>query len=512
MMEKYEGLFTKYQDSRSLTKLKTYALWTVPSAFPETEADTDSIGNTPIEHDYQSIGAVLVNFLAAKLAGLLFPVTQSFFKIKPTEVLKGIAKNVFAVDDDTVKNELIQLENDAAAALFKNASYAQLIQMMRYLIITGNCLFKRINGKMTVYSLRNYAQLRDNEGTVLDVILKENWAWSSLPPVTRSIIGLPQDTPDDKNIPVFTRIQRKLIKGHVNYEVSQQSGGVSLGPSSLYPENLCPYNIVVWNMVNGDSNGRGLVEDHAGDFAKLSDLSRALAVYEINACRVVNLVKPGSTVDIDYLNDSAGVGEFVQGDPANIQALESGDAAKIQQISASLDAIFQRLALAFMYQGNTRDAERVTAEELQMNARETEAALGGVYSQLSQTIHIPLSYQLCQEVNPAFITAVIAGEVELEVITGLPALGRSTVVTQLLQAVQEIGVIIQTVAAVSQRFDKEKIIDLILQARGINLEDVMLSKEALKAQEEQLQAEQAAQAGMGMGGQPAPTEDITSIL
>ena len=108
--------------------------------------------------------------------------------------------------------------------------------------------------------------------------------------------------------------------------------------------------------------------------------------------------------------------------------MKGGDAAKIQQLASSIQTIFQRLSMAFMYQGNTRDAERVTAEELQMNAREAESALGGVYSQLSQGIHLP--YLLTHEVDSTFITAVIAGY-NPKVITGLPALGRSTVVTTL---------------------------------------------------------------------------------
>lgn len=490
MKQSYESLYKEYEDTRSLTKLKTYALWTIPGAFPDICRDLHAEGNTPIEHDYQSIGAVLVNFLASKLAGLLFPVTQSFFKIQPTDALLTLATNVWGVDSVEVKNQLVDLENKACESLFKNASYAQLIQMLRYLIITGNALFKRIDGKLTVYSLRNFVQLRDNEGTVLDIVLQENWAYSSLPEEAKAAVAKPHSK-DNEVITVYTRIKREVLQGNVVYVVSQQVNNVQIGSPSIYPEHLCPYHVVVWNLVNGDSNGRGLIEDHAGDFAKLSDLSRALAVYEINACRVVNLVKPGSTVDVDSMNE-AYCGEWVQGDPQQVQAHEGGDAAKIQQLSASITTIFQRLAMAFMYQGNTRDAERVTAEELQMNAREAESALGGVYSQLSQGIHLPLSYILCSEVDETFITGIVAGQIELRVITGLPALGRSTVVTQLLQAVQELSVIIPAMQQITQRADTEAIVDMILQARGINLDDIMLSKEALQQKADAAAQQQAA--------------------
>lgn len=506
----YEALYREYSDDRSLLKLKTYALWTIPGAFPDITTDTNAKGNMPIEHDYQSIGAILTNFLASKLAGLLFPVTQSFFKIQPTDTLLELAREVWGVEESLVKNQLITLENDACNALYENASYAQLIQMLRYLIITGNAMFKRVDGKLTVYSLRNFSQLRDNEGTVLDVILREDWTYGSLPADVQPLVKRPS-TKDTDTVTVYTRIKRGMIGNNVTSTVSQQIDGVNVGKPSVYPESLCPYRVVIWNLVNGDSNGRGLVEDHAGDFAKLSDLSRALAVYEINSCRVVNLVKPGSTVDIDSLNN-AYCGEYVQGDPQNIQAHEGGDAAKIQQLASSIQTIFQRLSMAFMYQGNTRDAERVTAEELQMNAREAESALGGVYSQLSQGIHLPLSYLLTHEVDSTFITAVIAGEVQLKVITGLPALGRSTVVTQLLQAIQELSIIVPALGQMTARADKEKVIDLILQARGVNLSDIMLSPEELKALQAQEQAAQSQQSAMGGLDPEAITEASQGIM
>ena len=508
----HEALFEEYKDGRTLDKLQKYALWTISSAFPDTGNQRNLQGDISVEHDYQSIGAILVNYLAAKLAGLLFPVTQSFFKIQPTPVLLSLASQQFGVEAKEVQNRLIKLENEACAALYKNASYAQLVQMLRYLIITGNAMFKRIDGRLTVYSLRNYSQLRDNEGNLLDAILRESWAYNSLPESVRPLANLPVGADEFAPIDVYTRIKRVHKTDKIVYEVSQEIGGKSLGKASEYPEHLCPYQTVVWNIINGDSNGRGLVEDHAGDFAKLSDLSRALAVYEINSCRVVNLVKPGATVDIEALN-TAYCGEFVQGDPGNINALESGDAQKIQQLASEIQAIFQRLAMAFMYQGNTRDAERVTAEELRLNAQEAENALGGQYSQLSQGIHLPLSHLLCMEVSPNFITALVAGELTLDVITGLPALGRSTVVTQLLQAIQELSLIIPAMKQLSPRFDTEAVIDTVLQARGVNLDDTMFSAEELQAQQDEMQAQQAQQqAMMGGGASPEVAQTIQGII
>ena len=78
------ALFNEYGDSSLLERLELYALWTISSVFPSAENRRDK-GNAVIEHDYQSVGALLVNRLASKLASTLFPVGTSFFKIEITE-------------------------------------------------------------------------------------------------------------------------------------------------------------------------------------------------------------------------------------------------------------------------------------------------------------------------------------------------------------------------------------------------------------------------------------------
>lgn len=495
--ENYEALYNRYEDSRLLLKAENYAYWTIPSAFPENYrkiGNSRNEGNAPIQHDYQSMGAVLVNYLAAKLAGILFPINQSFFKINPTEILKQVITSM-DTEGQEFNSKLVTLENKACKQLFVNASYAQLIQALRYLIITGNCLIKRHNSKTIVYSLRNYVTLRDNEGTVLDIVLRESRTYNSLPTEIAELISTKYHNDHDEVV-IYTRIKRDMItkedRTNVVFTVSQQIDGVSIGEPSVYPEHLCPYIPVVWNHVNGDSYGRGHVEDHAGDFAKLSDLSRALAIYEIDACKVVNVVKPGSTVDLDSMNEAES-GEWVQADPQAIGKHEAGDYAKIQALTNDCTVVYNRLASAFMYQGNTRDAERVTAEEIRMNAQEAEKALGGVYSQLSLGMHLPLAYLLAQEVDPYFITAVVAREVDLEVVTGVNALGRAAEIQQLYLAIQELAAIIPAMQQITPRFDTEKVIDTVLQSHGLVLEDIMLSEEELKARQEQvLQAAQAA--------------------
>ena len=60
--ETHESLYRTYTDDSLKRRLEYYALWTIPSVFPKDETVVPN-GNAQIEHDYQSIGALMVNRL-----------------------------------------------------------------------------------------------------------------------------------------------------------------------------------------------------------------------------------------------------------------------------------------------------------------------------------------------------------------------------------------------------------------------------------------------------------------
>lgn len=198
--------------------------------------------------------------------------------------------------------------------------------------------------------------------------------------------------------------------------------------------------------------GRGYVEEYAGDFAKLSELSQALTEYELNSCIVLNVYNPAGNFDVDRAVSSIS-GDWITGNKDAVQPYEVGDYNKIQTLVDNLQAISQRLSIAFMSTSNQREGERVTATEIMQNATEAEQVLGGVYSQLSQNMHMPLAYLLLHEVQPEVINAVERGEFKLDILTGLQALSRSSENQSLLVAASEINAIVPIMAQLSKRFN-----------------------------------------------------------
>ena len=136
----YESLFNKYRDDSAILKTEDYARWTLPTVYADPDLREGKRVN--VRRDYQSVGAVYVNTLSAKLAQVLFPANQAFFRIDSTGDAAQLAEAMGAESAD-LANGLAELENTAFRRIFLKSSYHQLVHAMKLLIITGNVLLYR---------------------------------------------------------------------------------------------------------------------------------------------------------------------------------------------------------------------------------------------------------------------------------------------------------------------------------------------------------------------------------
>lgn len=500
----HKALFEKLRDDTVVQRCVQYAHWTLPQLMANF---ADSRGNSRliVERDYQEIGALLVNNLASKLVRLLFPVSAPFFKVEASPAMLAEAKA--SGREVELTSHLAQIEMNASQRLFLNGSYAQLILALKHLIITGNVLLYRDaqNAESRTYGLQSFGIRRDGRGKMLDCVLREFTYVEALPWEIQTALRSKDRTKysrEEAQVELYTRIHRETRgPGVVVYVVTQQVDTLDIGEPSVYPEHLCPWHAPAWSLILGEHYGRGHVEDYAGGFATMSDLSESAALYGIEMMRVLHLVTAGSGTDIDDLANSE-TGEFVRGSKESVTAYEAGDAAKAQFIEAKLANTMARLQRAFMYKGNTRDAERVTMFELQLEAQEAEGMLGGVFSSLSSGIQQPLAGVLIVEQDPNALAGLIDGSLKLNVTAGIPALGRSSEVQSLAAAAQEVVTIVPPLVQTDNRFSAPRLVDMIMAGRSVNTSALFLSKQEMvalqKAQQQQQLGEQqilAAQAG-----------------
>lgn len=471
----HKALFTKYTDTVVVQKSLQFARWTLPQLMAFLYGTTGVTQR--LERDYQSSGALLVNNLASKLAGLLFPSSRPFYKIKASKQLAERAKKR-GIKDAELAAGFAKLEMESCQQLYLNASYEQLVMACKHLIVTGNVLLYRDskNSKTISYGLQSYAVRRDGRGNMMDCVLKEFTDFDSLPADVRSALltkhsgkYADEDCEARHHVELYTRIKRTLTTGdRVIYVVTQQADDMDVGTPGKYPEHLCPWQAVCWSLVAGENYGRGLVEDFAGGFAKLSDLALASTLYSIASTKLVNLVAPGMGADVDELQD-AETGDYVQGQEKAVTMYEGGDANKMKEITAQQEAEFSQLARAFMYKANTRNAERVTAFELKQDAIEAENTLGGVYSSLSASMQIPLAHVLLTEVNPDSLAGIVTKAIKLDIMAGIPALGRQADVQNLAAATQDAAAIVPVLAKLDQRIDPAKLIDVIMAGQSVDV-------------------------------------------
>lgn len=506
--------FGKYRDDTVIQKAIKYAHWTLPQLMADLSLQLNGTQHI-LERDYQEVGALLVNNLAPKLAAMLFPSSRPFYKIDAADSLIEAAQSK-GMTKVELTSHFAQLEQKSCQRIFLNASYAQIIQLLRHVIVTGTGLLYRDSkgGKFVTYGLQSFSCRRDGQGTLLDTVVREYTHIEALAPTVQSALrmanrGRYQREDDCPPVELYTRIQRKVgSSGKVYFEVSQEADEIPVGTTGIYPENLCPWQVVTWSLIAGENYGRGLVEDFAGGFAKLSDGSHAAALYGIELMKVVNLVAPGMGADIDELANAES-GEYVQGAPGAVSAYENGDATKLAVMRQELAAVVENLSRAFMYKGNTRDAERVTAFEIKQDALEADNVLGGAYSTLAAGMQVPLAHITLTEVNSDMLEGIVTDTVELNIIAGIPALGRATDVQNLILAAQDAIGIIPGLMQVDKRIDGQKILDMIMAGSSVDTSMIYKSDEQLASE---AKAAQQTQQGQSQMMDAAAAADATDTL
>ncbi|QDH84549.1 putative collar protein [Achromobacter phage vB_AxyP_19-32_Axy21] len=497
----YKQRYETMRDSVVIDSAKAFAHWTLPQLMAMADQDIAAEHQRySVERDYQEVGALLVNNLAAKLVQLMFPMQRPFFNTTlPHQLMR---RAMMGHDKTEIEANLARMTMDASQALVGNASYAQLLLAAKYLIVTGNVLTYRDTKahQTTAYGLSQFVGQRDGRGEVQEIILREHTYFEALSPQLQTELrqanptkyGRPDPGGKRKRVEMFTRIVRASSRtGAVIWRVSQEIDVIPVGEPAQYPEHLCPWQWITWNLIPGEHYGRGHVEDYSGGFAKLSDLSEAAALYGIEMTKIVHLVAKGQGTDIDALND-AEHGEYVSGSNGSVEAYEAGDAGKLQAVRAEIVSVSQNLSRAFMYTGEVRDSERTTAYEIAQMQQEAEQTLGGTVAALSQHWQTPLAHILLTEIEPGILAGLITKRVRLEVAAGWAAMARSVKVQLLLRAVSEIGATMETLLTFDDRIDRYKVLDMIYAGQGIDAQSLFKSPAQLAAEKRAKEAEAAA--------------------
>lgn len=471
-----------------LERCERYAGWTLPNLFPNDPLmETDELQN-----DYQSVGAQAVTNLANKIMLALFQPSRPFFRMQLSDKQRADLKAESGIDDAKIDAQLAKAERSAMKELDKVNARVAMTQVVQQLIVTGNSLLYMPKGKkQQVYSLRDYIVKRSVDGETNKIILRDTKSVSGLPD---NLLALAMENGYDleADVALYTCVLR-TSRG--KYMVWQELEDIAYAHSQVghVNEDDLEYLPLTWNLARNKDYGTGLVENYSGDFWTLSTLAEAILDFTVLATDVKNLVNPAGMTDVRELTESKS-GAYVHGREEDIFVHAPQVANVTVFLTEQFNAVERRIGRAFLLTAAvTRDAERVTAEEIRMQAQELEASLGGVYSNLATELQLPLAKRLLKALDPLF------ANIEPVIVTGLESLSRSSELDRIRYFFQDFANMSELPEQVAIRVDFGKLIAILGSSHGVDYEKFLKDETQVEAEQKARMQANAQAAGMEAG-------------
>ena len=205
------------------------------------------------------------------------------------------------------------------------------------------------------------------------------------------------------------------------------------------------------------------------------------------------MVSPNGTTRARKLAESPN-GAIIEGQAQDVSVLQLNKFADFRIAYDSMNKIEGRLQYAFLLNASvTRDAERVTAEEIRLMAAELESSLGGVYSILSQEFQLPfIMRKLRMMEKTGKLPQLPKNTVQPSIITGLEALGRGNDRNKLISFLSTLA---QTLGpqVIEQFVNIPDAIKRLATSEGIDPDGLIKTPEQIQQELVQQQLTQAAQ-------------------
>jgi len=492
--------------TNKISRARQYAQWTNPSLFTDQEVGEGTVGE--LSQNSQSIGSGFINSLSNKLSTSLLSLTRPFFRLKvDPKVVEDLIHSQVIKDKTTLDVELAQIEKKTVSQLDVMNLRPNLTHALQLSMVTGDVLIKipdkGKDGKVKTFELRNYVVERSLDGTLLQIIIKEKIRFKALNEANQETVQATGMRPEDNEneLDMYTRL---YLDGE-RWRLEQSIDDAILDTTGSWNKDTFPYLVLPWSLRQGEMHGRGIIEDHAGDFAELERVSDSLSKVTAIISRIILLVNPNAMSSPQDLN-AANDGDAVAGVESDFILLTFAE--KLREVSFLSDRqkeIEQRLSKVFLV-FTARDSERTTAEEVRRTANELESNLGGVFSSFAEGFQKPLAKILLDRID-----FTLSDDIEPVIVTGLDSLSRNSElesVTRVIQAVAQLGGLPPEIL---ETLKLDSIINTISSAEGIEpktfvhtQEEIQASRQARQQQEQQaMQAQEAAKAASGIAQEQA---------
>lgn len=364
----------------------------------------------------QSFNGRLFNNLKAKMGMALLPPSTSSFRLKPDAL--GVI-GLFGEGNDR--------DEDGIAAMYADLSFktdlintelenqqirTDAFDMILQLIGVGSVVTEKIKGKgIQIYPLKSFVVKLNSKGAPLTICVKETL--SVLPE------GIVPEK-EEEEYELYTMVN--YDKNSDKWIMTQDIAGVLVGEEKTFSSyNDLPFRYFGWTWMVGDKYHRPFAEDYYDDMNQVDKLSKLNTDGAVISAKSIIFVNPrGNRTKKSAISDSEN-GDVVDGSAEDITAFQFQKGHDFQVSNQREADIKKELKECFLDTGAiTRDAERVTAEEIRRMAQQLEAStLAGIYSKMSLQFSKWIVERIIDELGIKF------NATEVDVLTGLDALGRS---------------------------------------------------------------------------------------
>lgn len=498
-----------------------YAKWTLPYLFPS--GSPGSSANVEMQLSADSIGAQAVNHLANKVVSTLFPPQSMFFRLRVDALAKsnlvqtlaqqGADEPAVAAAIAEIDKQLAAKEKEAQDKLDMVSFRPQAVRAAQLLIITGNALEFHPEGRpVQVFSLRDYCVVRDLSGEVIEIMTRECKAFETFHPNVQAQLKDPRIPKSHRSeyagkteVVVYTQIR---LENDGKFHVVQSADHVKLDiGNASYPKDKLPWIVLTWNLVRGEDYGRGLVGDYSGAFHAINVLTLSLLNIAAIMGDIKFLVNPSSMLDVQEMNQSQ-PGSYHSGKEGDVTTVKLDRYNEAQFISNMIERYERQIGQAFLLAtAVTRNAERVTAEEIRDQANELETSNGGIYSRLAANWQSPLAYVILDQID---FQAVEHG-ITPKVITGMDSLSRMSELDNLKMFFMDLAMLNNLPEDVRAEMDLQKVMSVLGTNRQVEYQAMLKTKEQKQQEYQQamqMQQAQAAQEASGKVAAAAGTEAV----
>lgn len=472
---------------------------TIPYLFTD---DRKTNKKSAVFQSKQSIGSKGVNSLASKLLLTQFPANTPFFRFDyPEEEINEIIEQAIqqGANPDEAKQAKIKIDKELShfeqiitEEVELQAMRPVLNSALKQLIVTGNVLlYLPKEGGIRMYRLHNYAVLRDHTGQPYRIIVEDKISYHTMSKDLKEEADLTnlQDNKKDDPISVYTDIQWNADKKKwiVRQEINEKNIKSAEGS---YPKDRLPFIPLRFIRMDGEHYGRAYVEEYYGDLVSVSDLRGAITDASKASAKLLVMVRNNSFTKKKDVAQAPN-GAVVTGDANDVSFLQVGKHADLSVAERTSETIKQDLRDAFLMK-NTRQAERVTREEIRQDALELEGGLGGVYSTLSHEMQLPivtiLMHRLTKKSNFKFLPVDV---IKPKIITGIEALGRGNDLKKLRVFLGSVTEVLGA-EAVNSVLKTDAVLTLFGNAIGVKTDEIVKSPEEIAMEQQQAAQEQLA--------------------